>query len=99
MKKNFFYAAALAMGLTFSMTACSNEDTPTEPTDAANIDYTSENATSWNNYMKAVVTLLRKDASDLYGYWATSYKGGESYAVTFKNHGAPLTVRVLACSK
>ena len=30
MKKNFFYAAALAMGLTFSMTACSNEDTPTE---------------------------------------------------------------------
>jgi hypothetical protein len=46
MKKNFFYAAALAMGLTFSMTACSNEDTPTEPTDAANIDYTSENATS-----------------------------------------------------
>ena len=24
MKKNFFYAAALAMGLTFSMTACSN---------------------------------------------------------------------------
>ena len=56
MKKNFFYAAALAMGLTFSMTACSNEDTPTEPTDAANIDYTSENATSWNNYMKAVVT-------------------------------------------
>ena len=89
MKKNFFYAAALAMGLTFSMTACSNEDTPTEPTDAANIDYTSENATSWNNYMKAVVTLLRKDASDLYGYWATSYKGGESYAVTFKNHGAP----------
>ena len=31
MKKNFFYAAALAMGLSFSMTACSNEDTPTEP--------------------------------------------------------------------
>lgn len=88
MKKNFFYAAALAMGLTFSMTACSDDDTPTEPIDAANIDYTSENATSWNNYMKAVVTLLRKDASDLYGYWATSYKGGESYAETFKNHRA-----------
>ena len=30
MKKNFFYAAALAMGLTFSMTACSNEDQHTE---------------------------------------------------------------------
>ena len=76
MKKNFFYAAALAMGLAFSMTACSNEDTPTEPTDAANIDYTSENATSWNNYMKAVVTLLRKDASDLYGYCLLIRFGG-----------------------
>lgn len=88
MKKNFFYAAALAMGLTFSVTACSDDDTPKEPVDVANIDYTSENATSWNNYMKAVVTLLRKDASDLYGYWATSYKGGESYAEAFKNRRA-----------
>ena len=47
MKKNFFYAAALAMGLTFSVTACSDDDTPKEPVDVANIDYTSENATSW----------------------------------------------------
>ena len=89
MKKNFFYAAALAAGLAFSVTACSDDDTPKEPVDVANIDYTSENATSWNNYMKAVVTLLRKDASDLYEYWAVSYKGGASYAETFKNHGAP----------
>lgn len=89
MKKNFFYAAALAMGLTFSVTACSDDDTPKEPVDVANIDYTSENATSWNNYMKAVVTLLLRDASDLYEYWNDSYKGGESYAETFKNHRAP----------
>ena len=89
MKKNFFYAAALAAGLAFSVTACSDDDTPKEPVDVANIDYTSENATSWNNYMKGVVTLLRKDASDLYEYWAVSYKGGASYAETFKNHGAP----------
>ena len=89
MKKNFFYAAALAMGLTFSMTACSDDDTPKEPVDVANIDYTSENATSWNNYMMAVATLLCKDASDLYRYWAKSYEGGESYAETFKKHGAP----------
>lgn len=88
MKKNFFYAAALAMGLTFSVTACSDDDTPKEPVDVANIDYTSENATSWNNYMKAVVTLLLRDASDLYEYWDKSYKGGESYAETFKNHRA-----------
>lgn len=57
--------------------------------DAADIDYTSENADSWNNYMKAVVTLLRQDATDLYTYWADSYNGGESYATTFKNHAAP----------
>lgn len=88
MKKNFFYAAALAMGLTFSVTACSDDDTPKEPVDVANIDYTSENATSWNNYMKAVVTLLLRDASDLYEYWDKSYKGGESYAETFKKHRA-----------
>lgn len=90
MKKNFFYAAAFAVGLAFASTACGNNDAPQpEPIDAADIDYTSENAASWNNYMKAVVTLLRKDASDLYDYWAVSYKGGESYATTFKNHGAP----------
>ena len=89
MKKNFFYAAALAAGLAFSVTACSDDDTPKEPVDVANIDYTSENATSWNNYMKAVVTLLLRDASDLYEYWDKSYKGGESYAETFKNHRAP----------
>lgn len=88
MKKNFFYAAALAMGLTFSVTACSDDDTPKEPVDVANIDYTSENATSWNNYMKAVVTLLLRDASDLYEYWDKSYKGGESYAEAFKNRRA-----------
>lgn len=88
MKKNFFYAAALAMGLTFSVTACSDDDTPKEPVDVANIDYTSENATSWNNYMKAVVTLLLRDASDLYEYWDKSYKGGESYGEAFKNHRA-----------
>ena len=28
MKKNFFYAAALAAGLAFSVTACSDDDTP-----------------------------------------------------------------------
>lgn len=96
MKKNFFYVATLALGLAFTATACSDEDTPNngkepqeQPVDAADIDYTSENADSWNNYMKAVVTLLRQDATDLYTYWADSYNGGESYATTFKNHAAP----------
>lgn len=97
MKKNFFYAAALAMGLTFSVTACSDDDTPKESVDVANIDYTSENATSWNNYMKAVVTLLLRDASDLYEYWDKSYKGGESYAETFKKHSAAPFNSAVSC--
>lgn len=33
---------------------------------------------SWCNYMKAVAKLLKKDATDLYESWATSYKGGEA---------------------
>ena len=35
MKKNFFYAAAFAVGLAFASTACSNNDDPQpEPIDA-----------------------------------------------------------------
>ena len=48
--------------------------------------YTTDNARSWANYMVQVAYLLQQDVSDLYDYWATSYKGGESYAQRFKSH-------------
>lgn len=93
MKKNFFYVAALAAGLALTSTACSNDDEPQteEPVDVADIDYTAENAQSWNNYMKAVVTLLRMDADNLYTYWNDNYKGAEAYKITFKEAHAPFT--------
>lgn len=54
--------------------------------DAADLVYTASNAKSWANYMTQVAYLLQKDAANLYDYWATSYKGGESYAQRFKSH-------------
>ena len=54
--------------------------------DAADIVYTAANARSWANYMVQVAYLLQQDAADLYDYWATSYKGGTSYAQRFKAH-------------
>ena len=51
MKTKFFYVAALIWGLAFTTTSCSSDDD--NPTiDPANIDYTSENASSWHNYMR-----------------------------------------------
>ena len=52
MKKSFFYVAALMLGLAFTATSCSNDDD--NEVSAADIDYNSENATSWHNYMKNV---------------------------------------------
>ena len=48
--KKFFYLSALALGLMFTTTACSDDDTT--DVDAKNLDYTPENASSWGNYMR-----------------------------------------------
>ena len=89
MKTKFFYVAALIWGLAFTTTSCSSDDD--NPTvDPANIDYTSENASSWHNYMRNVAALLKTDATNLYNAWNSSYKGGDSYASLFKAHnGSP----------
>ena len=56
MKTKFFYVAALIWGLAFTTTSCSSDDD--NPTvDPANIDYTSENASSWHNYMRNVAAV------------------------------------------
>lgn len=52
----------------------------------ANLDYTAEYATSWNNYMGNVASLLLNDATSLYESWATSYDNGPAFATTFKQH-------------
>ena len=57
MKKNFFYATALALGLAFTATACSDDD-DNSTVNPADIEYNSENAAGWHNYMRNVAALL-----------------------------------------
>ena len=85
MRKNFFYAAALVLGLAFTATACSDDD-DNSTVNPADIEYNSENAASWHNYMRNVAALLKADATNLYDSWNTSYKGGPSFATSFKAH-------------
>ena len=85
MRKNFFYATALVLGLAFTATACSDDD-DNSTVNPADIEYNSENAASWHNYMRNVAALLKTDATNLYDSWNTSYKGGASFATSFKAH-------------
>ncbi len=55
-------------------------------TDAADLDYTSENAKSWGNYMVQVGYLLQQDATELYDAWTKSYEGGKAYKDLFLSH-------------
>ena len=96
MKTKFFYVAALILGLAFTTTSCSSDD-DNQTVDPENIDYTSENASSWNNYMRNVAALLKTDATDLYNAWNSSYKGGESYASLFKAHNNSTYASALNC--
>lgn len=91
--KKFFNLSALALGLMFAATACSDDDTTT--IDAKNLDYTSENASSWGNYMRVVAQLLVNDATALHDDWATKYNEGGSYASYFKSQDAVRSVQQL----
>ena len=55
-------------------------------TDFASLDYTSDNAASWGNYMVQVGYLLQKDAQQLYDSWTKSYEGGKAYKDIFLSH-------------
>ena len=91
MRKNFFYAAALVLGLAFTATACSDDD-DNSTVNPADIEYNSENAASWHNYMRNVAALLKADATNLYDSWNTSYKGGASFATSFKAHNGAYNI-------
>ena len=94
MKKNFWTWAVVAMCMAAGLCSCSDDknDNGTsdevKETDALEVDYSAENAEQWGNYMVAVASLLQKDATTLYDSWATSYKGGTSYADIFKGYGS-----------
>lgn len=58
MKKNIFYTAILIAGLTFTTTACSNDDDDITQS-PIDLECTQNNVASWGNYMKVVATLLK----------------------------------------
>ncbi|MBQ8608411.1 MAG: peptidase M75 [Bacteroidaceae bacterium] len=90
MKKSFFYVALLLIGNAFVTTSCGDDNDDVfinegENQTSADLDYSSENAASWHNYMRNVAALLKKDATTLYTAWNNSYVDGISYAEGFKN--------------
>lgn len=89
MNKIFLLAALLLGGATF--VACDDDEKKTlkvEEQTATDLDYQAANAKSWLNYAEIVSGLLKKDTEDLHNAWATSHKGGASYASLFKAHAA-----------
>lgn len=88
MKKSFFYVAFLMLGFAFVTASCSDDDDNVFTgggQSSADLDYSTENATSWHNYMRNVAALLKKDATTLYDAWNTNYVNDISYADGFKN--------------
>ena len=88
MKKIFKYAmlfsAACVMSLSFI--ACGDDENNNgggkdiDISDAAGLDYSSDYAEQWANYMVTVANLLEDDATTLYKEW------NNGYAATFMNH-------------
>lgn len=108
MKKNLFILGLLVAGL--SLTACSDDSNDNKNGDAEkeqaiineidaedNVDYTTNNAAAWGNYMRAVDSLLVNDAATLYKDWTVSYRGGQPYADQFKGHQISNLTTGLAC--
>ena len=65
-----------------------NETTENQEQSAEELDYSSDNANAWHNYMQQVATRLKTDADNLYDYWFASYKGGEPFSTTFTSHNS-----------
>lgn len=86
MKKNFLVMALIAMGMTLTFSACSDNDDNNKTEEAANIDVTTENVQKWAKYMEVVSQKLLADSETLLADWQTSYNGGRSYAELFKAH-------------
>ena len=103
-KKNYFYLAALSLAMTFSMGACSDNNDPNPDgggKDPVNLDYSSENASAWGNYMYNVAMLLNDDATMLYNSWVTDYVDEQGshgpYATIFKDQTAGAYQSPLSC--
>ena len=94
--RKYICMAALMGGMAWMATACSDNETPVQQEqEAKNLDYTTDNAASWGNYMRVVAQLLVNDAITLYTDWTVSYNNGQSYADFFKGQDALLSVEQL----
>ncbi len=79
--KSYFLMGLCTVALSVGFTACSDDDDEEDAFEvAANLDYSSKNATAWGNYMAVVSSLLKTDATNLYNAW------NDSYAAEFKSH-------------
>ncbi len=87
--KKFFLIAALLCATVPIFVACNNDnDAEKERQEAINLDYSTENANAWGNYSSYVADLLDKDAQMLHEAWVKSFRSGEAYATTLKNHNS-----------
>ncbi len=89
MKKTYLFGAMLALGVAFTAVSCGDDNSDpidnSGQTDATSLDYTSENADAWGNYMKNTARLLNTDATTLYNQWAVKYgTSDKSFAELFK---------------
>ncbi len=87
MNKIYKFATLLVAtcAMTVGTVSCSsdNDDVDKDGIDvdnAADLDYSSDYAEQWGNYMATVSGLLKTDAQTLYDAW------NNGYAATFKNH-------------
>jgi uncharacterized iron-regulated protein len=101
MKKKILSFLAIA-ALAFSFTSCGSDDEPkkdttTQEPESYTLDYSSSNASSWQNYMYQVANLLKQDAESLYDSWTVSYNGGQPFATIFKNHNSSDYSSVKSC--
>ena len=104
MKKKFLYSALFLMGMAFTgftATSCNDDEDGgnggNEFDEAANLNYTPENAASWRNYSLQVAKLLQKDATTLYDSWETSFQGGDAFKKTFTEHNGGDYTSALSC--
>lgn len=98
--KKVFLSAVMALSF-IGLPSCSDDknDGPDkdENVEAADINYTKANASSWGNYMVQVAYLLRSDAQNLYNSWTQSYEGGKPFAEIFKQHNGGDYSSALSC--
>lgn len=88
MKKYLFSAMLLLCGASMGFVSCSDDD-DTEKVNAQDVDYSSDNADAWGNYMRNVATLLNNDSKNLSDAWSVTYaETGKTYAELFKTHAS-----------